>query len=202
LFSLRGEELLYDLTDYPSEVSALESRLNDEWLKCFWQFHGLIKPIGHGFTTWMPLVSDFDKPYYPIQCDFCVMISPQMFERFVLPSLDRVSRDIGCAVYHLDGPEEIRHLDMILSLEHVHAIQWTPLPQGGKQYFNDKMSLEVYRRAKAAGKKAAVFHVDPGQVADIYNAAGPDGMFILSNCKTRKEADDLIECAQNNNWIR
>ena len=33
----------------------------------------------------MPIYSE--KPYYPLQCDFSAMISPDMFEEFVLPEL-------------------------------------------------------------------------------------------------------------------
>jgi 5-methyltetrahydrofolate--homocysteine methyltransferase len=156
LFSLRGEDLLVDLIECPEKVIALQNHLDDEFLQYFWHLYNLIKPTGCGHTTWMPIVSPPDKPYYSIQCDFSVMISPQMFERFVLPSLDRVSREVGCGIYHLDGPGEIPHLDMLLSLEHVHAIQWTALPQGNViQDFADELSLDIYRRTLAAGKKGS-----------------------------------------------
>ncbi|MCL2362135.1 MAG: hypothetical protein FWC73_10020 [Defluviitaleaceae bacterium] len=85
------------------------------------------------------------------------------------------------------------------SLKHIHAIQWTPLPRvkdisraTPKDFdFADEMSLDVYRRAKAAGKKVAIFHVDPPQVEKIYNAVGSDGIFVLAESPTRKGADEL-----------
>jgi len=205
LFSLRGEELLMDLIDYPEEVLALQSRLDDEFMKYCKTLCGIIRPTGCGFTSWMPLLRD--EPYYPIQCDFSVMISPAMFEEFAMPSLDRISREVGCGVYHLDGPEQIQHLDMILSLSHVHAIQWVPLPmqlEGSDrvmQYFNDAVSLDLYRRCLAAGKKLILYGVNPGQIASIFSNVGTDGIYIITNCPSRKDADALIGQARNE-WIR
>jgi 5-methyltetrahydrofolate--homocysteine methyltransferase len=204
LFSLRGEELLMDLMDYPDEIKALQYHLDTAWIDYFWHLEKMTRAANCGFTTWMPIVSD--KPYYSIQCDFSVMISPAMFEEFVLPPLQRISKEVGCTIYHLDGPEEIKHLDMLLTIENLHAIQWTPVPRAqpdgsSKFFFNDEMSLGVYRRAKAAGKKVAIFHVDSDQVQSIYEAVGTDGVFILSNCKTRKEADDLVDAAKHRRWV-
>ena len=202
LFSLRGEELLMDLIEYPEEVIKLENHLDDEFLKYARTLFEIVKD--KGYTSWMPLVSD--APYYPLQCDLSVMISPAMFEKFVLPSLDRVSKEIGNSIYHLDGPEEIAHLDMLLSLKHFHAVQWVPLPNplptgGALQYYNDELSFGVYRRCLKAGKKVVLLGVSPSQVADIYNNVGTDGVYILTHCPSRKEADQLIEHA-NNNWLK
>jgi len=207
LFSLRGEELLTDMYDYPDEIIKMQEHLDNEFLTYFNYLNKIIEPANCGYTTWMPLVSDF--PYYSIQCDFSAMISPAMFEKFALPSLDKVSTKIGCAIYHLDGPDEIPHLDMLLSCKHIHAIQWTPLPKvkdtstaTPKDFdFADEMSLDVYRRAKAAGKKVAIFHVDPSQVEKIYEGAGSDGIFILAESPTRKGADELIADARRH-WLK
>ncbi len=128
------------------------------------------------------------------------------FEKFVLPALERVSSQIGRAIYHLDGPEEIRHLDMILSLPRVHAIQWVPVPtnryKGVTQDFCDKISLDIYRRTLAAGKKILLAGgVAPCQVAEIFNATGGDGVFIQTQTQTRKEAEELIALARRE-WIK
>jgi 5-methyltetrahydrofolate--homocysteine methyltransferase len=137
------------------------------------------------------------------------MISPGMFERFVLPSLEKVSAAIGRSIYHLDGPEEIQHLDMLLAMPYVNAIQWVPLPQPPTaarpyplQNFADKMSLEVYRRCLAAGKKVVLTGVNPAQTAEVFGALGGDGVFISTHCPTRSEADALINHAHRQGWVR
>ena len=206
LFSLRGEDLLMDLIEAPEAVLAAQEQLDREFLSFFDTLTGLIRPTGCGFSNWIPLVSDV--PWYPLQCDLSVMISPAMFERFVLPSLAKVAHVIGRAVYHLDGPGEIQHLDMLLSLPEVHAIQWVPLPSavlpgvpGRCQDFADAMSLNLYRRVLAAGKKMVLLGVQPQQIPAIFGAVGSDGIYVQTHCATRQEADDLLGRARRD-WLR
>ena len=206
LYSLRGEDLLSDFIEYPDEVMAMQTFLDDEFLACFQNLKDLIKPSGTGYSGWFPLISD--EAWYPIQCDLSVMISTDMFEKFVLPSLDRISAEIGQSIYHLDGPGEVKHLDMILSLPHVHGIQWVPLPETKSddphyyfQNFADKLSLDIYRRTLDAGKKVTLFGVPPELVPVIFNEVGCDGVYIATRCTTRKEAEELGIYAQKN-WLR
>jgi 5-methyltetrahydrofolate--homocysteine methyltransferase len=206
LFSLRGEDLLADMLEYPETVQAAEDKLDDAFIEYFRYLTDIIKPTGCGFTGWIPIIND--NPWYPLQCDMSVMLSPKQFEKFVLPSLDKVDRAIGQSVYHLDGPEEIRHLDMLLSLKNVHAVQWVPLPThnipGTTHYiqnFADEMSLDVYRRSLAAGKKVVLYGTRPDQLQTIFDAVGTDGIFIQTWCNTRKEADEFIEDAKKE-WIK
>ena len=206
LFSLRGEELLSDFLDYPDKVLAAQAQLDDLFIDWFDELCGIIEPTGCGYTGWIPTIHD--DPWYPLQCDMSVMISPKMFEKFVLPSVDKVSTAIGQSIFHLDGPGQFRHLDMLLSLKYIHAIQWVPLPDteiGNPDYyfqdFADELSLAIYKKTLAAGKKLALLGVWPHQIPVIYNEVGTDGVFIQTVCKTRKEADDLIDCAKKN-WIK
>jgi len=206
LYMLRGSELLEDLIDYPNEVSTALEKLDNDFIDLFTTLCDIIGPTDCGYTGWMPVISDV--PWYPLQCDISVMISPEMFECFVLPSLDRISSVTGQSIYHLDGPGQIRHLDMLLSLKYIHAIQWVPLPAAivGSQglvnrSFIDKMSLDIYNRVLAAGKKLVLLGVEPSQVPVIFSEVGCDGVFIQANCKTRRDADELVAYAQKN-WIR
>jgi len=206
LYSLRGEDILADLIEYPNEVMAAEEQLNREFVKYFNELTNIIAPSGCGYSGWIPVISD--EPWYPIQCDMSVMISPKMFEKFVLPSLDYVSTAIGQSIYHLDGPEQMPHLDMLLSLKHVHAIQWVPLTysltkdgQSNFRDYADEVSIEVYRRSLAAGKKVVILGAPANQVPLIYDRVGCDGVFIQTYCGTRKEADELIDFARKN-WLK
>ena len=206
LFSLRGEELLVDMIENPEVVRQAEKQLDKAFIAYFNELTDLIRPSGCGYSGWIPMVHD--KPWYPLQCDLSVMISPDMFESFILPSLDFVSSAIGEAIYHLDGPEEIKHLPMILSLPHVHAIQWVPLPKADKnsqgkmiQRFDDSLSLELYQQIIKAGKKVVLLGVRPEQIPTIFNQTGSDGVYIQTHCASRQEADSLIETASKN-WLK
>ena len=61
-----------------------------------------------------------------LQSDFSYMISPRMFERLILPDLTACCEALEYAFYHLDGKGEIKHLDMLLSIERLRGIQWIP----------------------------------------------------------------------------
>ena len=102
-----------------------------------------------------------------------------------------------------DGPVRSAH-DMLLSAH--SPIQWVPLPDeidDPAYYFQDcrQMSLNVYRRTLAAGRKVVLCGVQPFQVPQIFSAVGCDGVFIQTGCPTRREADDLIALARKE-WIR
>ena len=206
LFSLRGEEMLMDLLEYPEEILAAEAKLDDAFIEYFNFLTDIIKPNNIGYTGWMPVAHN--KPWYPIQCDASVMISPKQFEKFVLPSLDKVSTAVGETIYHLDGPGQIRHLNMLLSLKHVHAIQWVPLPTLPKpdgyfdQNFIDEMSIDFYRRVLAAGKKVVLYGIVPNQIQKLFDIMGSsDGFFIQTYTPTRKAADEMVAHAEKT-WVR
>ena len=61
-----------------------------------------------------------------IQCDFSVMISPEMYQEFVLPLVTNHAQGLDVAYYHLDGEDAVRHLDMIASVDEIRLIQWVP----------------------------------------------------------------------------
>lgn len=203
--SLRGsQDLLMDLVDYPEEIAAFSDQVD----RCFMEyFNEQTQWIGDaGYTGWIPLVHN--KTWYPLQCDFSAMISPKMFERLVLPSLDRVSSQMGTAVYHLDGPGEIVHLDMILSVPNIHAIQWVPLPDvhlekgAYHQCFDDAMSLDIYRRVLKAGRKVVLCGVPAYQIENIFREVGSDGIFIFGGGVNNQEAKDLIDKLCRDGWLR
>lgn len=60
------------------------------------------------------------------QCDFSCMISPAMFQEFVIPYLQREMQRLDAVEYHLDGPGAIKHLPALCGLEELSLIQWVP----------------------------------------------------------------------------
>ena len=208
LASLRGnQDLLMDVIDYSDEIAAVCHRIDELFIEYFNEQAGWLREAGVGFTNWIGLVHE--KTWYPLQCDFSTMISPAMFEKLVLPSLEYTSSQMDTSLYHLDGPEEIRHLDMILSVPNIHSIQWVPLPgtllpNGSTQrHFDDEESIEVYRRTLSAGKKLVLLGVPPHQITDIYRAVGTsDGIFISTDCSDYDDAKDLVDSLRRDGWIR
>ncbi|MBD3320018.1 MAG: hypothetical protein GF350_02880 [Chitinivibrionales bacterium] len=54
------------------------------------------------------------------------MISPDMFEKFGMPSLRAQVDCLNAAEYHLDGPGALQHIEQICSIDKISVIQWQP----------------------------------------------------------------------------
>jgi hypothetical protein len=65
-----------------------------------------------------------------------------------LPGIVRECRFYERSIYHLDGPGALRHLESILSIPELNALQW--VPGAGRENFSQW--VQVYRQVQAAGK--------------------------------------------------
>jgi 5-methyltetrahydrofolate--homocysteine methyltransferase len=119
-----AEHLLLDLYDHPDQVKRLLWESHDAWWQCFRLFTDLNGSRNPGFSCWTPLLSS--KSYYMLQCDFCYMIGPDMFDEFVWPELLASAQKLDRAFYHMDGEGQLAHLNTLLSSPAVRGIQWVP----------------------------------------------------------------------------
>lgn len=140
-----GEQLLLDLYDNPDEVKRLAWEAHEAWWRCFDALNESLRP-NPGYTGWAPIFSE--EPYYMLQCDFCYMIGPEMFDEFVKPELQASCRRLKNAFYHLDGVGQLPHLDSLLSIPELKGVQW--VPGSGKP--GTSHWPEVYRKIRKAGK--------------------------------------------------
>ena len=196
LASLRGtNELLYDLCDEPDEVKALRDELAPLWAAYFREQSDRLMREQGGMTSWMPIWSD--EAYYPLQCDFCAMISPDMFREFILPDLCGQTELMPRSIYHLDGPREIPHLDMLLSLPRLNAIQW--VPGSGQPGYADPCWYGLYRRIQEAGKGLILLGVAPWELEPILRNVSGRGLFIQTWSGSREQSEDMIRLAEKLN---
>lgn len=119
-----GENLLFDLYDYPEEVIRLSRELYEIWHVIYREFAKALNAEEFGYTDWGSIYSR--ESSYTIQCDFCYMIGEEMFHQFVYEDLKRYCLDLKRTVYHLDGPGEVKHLPDILKIKELGAVQWIP----------------------------------------------------------------------------
>ena len=185
-----GEDLLYALYDSPEEIKRLSGEIHEAWFEAFDYFGGLL-PENHGFSAWDGTFSV--QPYYMLQCDFCYMISPEMFGEFVLPELRQSCKRLERSFYHLDGKGELPHLPQLLEIEELDGIQWVPGAGNGTPLD----WLDVYRMIAATDKKMWVgFDGDFDRLARLIEAVGRPELFEIhgSVLETREaELRDFIE---------
>lgn len=141
-----SEKLLLDLYDYPNEVKRLTWEAHELWWRYFDEFNSILQPVNPGYSAWAGIFSE--KPHYMLQCDFCYMIGPEMFDEFVKPELAATCKRMPHAFYHLDGVGELPHLDSMLAIPELRGIQWVP----GSNAPDWKHWPEVYRKIRDAGK--------------------------------------------------
>lgn len=191
LASLRGtENLLEDLLEEPAWVAAKVEEIDAVWIACFEHLrpHLVDTQGGNAFSAF--------AVYGPgrtakIQCDISALIGPAHFERFVVPSLTRQCAHLDYSIFHLDGSDCLQHLDHLLAIDRLKAIEWTPdpkVPSGG-----DPCWYPLYRRILAAGKAVQAIGLRAEEVIPLLDAVGTRGVYAMPNFRQAEEARRLEE---------
>jgi hypothetical protein len=145
------ENLLMDLIDAPEEVERVIWKVKDAWCDCYDRLEAIIRTKCRGTVPWARTWSP--KRTYMLQCDFCYMISPAMFKRFVQPELAAVCDTLDHGFYHLDGPGALPHLDLLIEIESLRGIQWV----SGAGSADAATWLDVLKRIRDGGKLCQIF---------------------------------------------
>lgn len=192
LAEIRGNEnLLIDMLDEPEFIHEAQGKIFEVWKETQKKFRSTLAENNGGGSSigWMQLWCPGST--VQLQCDFSVMVSPSAFEEFALPELIRSSEVFDHCVYHLDGIEQIRHLDMILSVKGISAIQWTPVAAQPKTSEN----IEVLQKIQKAGKGLVLFP-DAAEVPFLLENLSSKGLhMMIGDVKNREEAEELEKLA-------
>ena len=124
-----------------------------------------------------------------LQSDISVMLSNDIFREFELPELIRCASRQDYNLYHLDGAEQLRHLDDILAIDNIQMIQWVSVA-GQPNYMH---RFDVFKKIQASGKSLLINEVKPQDVQAILSELSSKGLFLLTRTDTQEEAEDLIE---------
>jgi hypothetical protein len=189
LVTLRGNDrMLTDLIDCPKIV---KEKL--EWVKGFLEKYydvlfDIIYPELDSTVTW--LGSYYEGRTVTLQCDFSCMISEKMFQEFFLPIVQYQASKFDRVCYHLDGPGAIRHLDALLAVPEIHAIQW--VPGAGAPPMAEW--IDLLKRIQDGGK-AVHASCKPEEVEPITRALKPEGLCIGTYALNKEHADQLLKKA-------
>ncbi len=157
--AMRGsQEMCYDLLDYPDEVKAYIAQVDEMYFKYYDPFYNIIK-AGDGSSTYTAFNIWGPGKTAKIQCDFSALMSPTQFREFIQGSLRKQAEKLDNVVYHLDGADAIRHLDAILEIDAINAIQWTS-GAGKEDGINEIWMEPIYDKVTAAGKSLLIYGED------------------------------------------
>jgi len=173
LLNLRGSsELCMDAIAQPERIREAVDALYPAWHKAFAELYcAAVSRHGAGLVHWLTLWSD--KPYVVPACDFNFLIGPAEFESLFLPDIARQCATVGRAVFHLDGPGAARHIDALLEVPQLDAIQFTP----GAGTPSALPWIDMFRKIQARGRSLLVF-VPAGEVLELCEALSPKGLAL------------------------
>ena len=190
---MRGTgELCMDLVEKPDEAKKARDSIMDVLYRCYDELYNITYENCQGSTHWLNLWAP--GKHLILQCDFSTMISPRMFEEFFLPEIQNHCKFFEYPIYHLDGPDEIKHLDMLLEIKELKAIQWVPTPGQG----DPRMWMPMFKKIQTAGK-SLYFELNPWcgssykDIEYVLQELSPKGLFLDTSCETEEEARWLLK---------
>lgn len=116
---LGTENLCYELCDNPELVKKLTWKLCDCFFPVFDFYKKKLKDMPS--CTWMGI--PFEGTMHIPSCDFSSMLSDRMFEEFALPCIQKEVSAFDYNIFHLDGPGVAKHIDSILDIDGIGAVQ-------------------------------------------------------------------------------
>ncbi len=160
LASLRGpQELCYDMVDCPEDVEVGIQKIDE----LYFQYYDVLRDfVAERDGTVCYTVFNILGPgrVAKIQCDYSALISPSMYRDLIVPSLRKQCRNLTHSMYHLDGPDAIKHVDALMTIDELKALQWTcgaGQPDGASERW-----FPIYDKVRDAGKSLWIQLYDGG----------------------------------------
>jgi len=180
-----SEETLIAMAERPADVERIARQLTDLSLDLYDEVDALTGAQDGSFD-WLSLWAP--GRMWTLQSDLCCMLSPAMFERFVLDELRREAEHVEHSFYHLDGPGAITHLDALLGIRALDGIQWVP----GAGASGDPLDwIPLFRRVQAAGKKLLIY-CPPDRVEPLLDRISREGVCLTIGCPDQPAAEAML----------
>ena len=201
LAALRGpQNLCVDIMDSPDTVKKLNNQINSLYFKYYDAFYDIVKqPDGvcsyTAFHIWGP------GKVAKTQCDFNVLLSPDQFNEFVLPGTMAQCAQLDYSVFHVDGPDALRHVDSLCTVKDLNALQWT-CGAGQPDGVNERWYAPIFEKA-AKANKSTLSSIHDGDINDwianvdkLVNTFGTSGLYLSFPTMSMENANRLIDHAE------
>jgi hypothetical protein len=182
------DKLCVDLIENPERVKkATHHILHDVYAPCYAQVRSIIAEHSEYVSDWLGLIATGRHDI--VQCDFCALVSTKHFAEFCLPDIAAQCRMLDTSIFHLDGPGAVHHLDTLLEIGALDAIQWTP----GAGQAPAVAWLPMLKKVQQAGKSLWI-NSPPEDVPGIMQSLSPRGLLIAIDgvFASDSEADSFI----------
>ena len=193
LAAIKGtDKVLLDTVMQPEVLEHQMQQINDIYFHVFDELYDIIREGDEMafcyFSSWAP--GKMSK----LQSDISTMISVDDYRRFVQPFIREQCQKIDYTLYHLDGVGAMHHLDALLEIEELNAIQWTPgvgEPQGGSPKWYD-----LYKKILAGGKSIMVCWVTLDELKPLLDNIGGEGVHIEMDFHNEREVEQALRIVE------
>lgn len=175
--------LLMSLSDDPEGVEEVLEIMHKVWHKAYADHFDIVsKDTGLSAFTHYNTVGKGATSI--LQSDISCMLSRDMYDRFEMPFLNRQAGKLDNIIYHMDGPGADRHLDSILTIDKLTAVQWVP---GEGNPGNSAECWEpIYDKITKAGKGLYVF-LEAWEIADFVDKYRDNKILIRTLAKDEED---------------
>jgi corrinoid protein of di/trimethylamine methyltransferase len=193
LAAIKGtDKVLLDTVMQPEVLEHQMQQINDIYFHVFDELYDIIREGDEMafcyFSSWAP--GKMSK----LQSDISTMISVDDYRRFVQPFIREQCQKIDYTLYHLDGVGAMHHLDALLEMEELNAIQWTPgvgEPQGGSPKWYD-----LYKKILAGGKSIMACWVTLDELKPLLDNIGGEGVHIEMDFHNEREVEQALRIVE------
>ena len=193
LAAIKGtDKVLLDTVMQPEVLERQMQQINDIYFRVFDELYDIIREGDEMafcyFSSWAP--GKMSK----LQSDISTMISVDDYRRFVQPFIREQCQKIDYTLYHLDGVGAMHHLDALLEIEELNAIQWTPgvgEPQGGSPKWYD-----LYNKILAAGKSIMACWVTLDELKPLLDNIGGEGVHLEMDFHNEREVEKAMRIVE------
>lgn len=167
-----SDRVMMDMYTGADYILPSLDKIQAGWESMYNDIYEIIKDNNQGgsgvgwMRTWAPGKNG------QLQVDMSVMFGADMYEKYALPELEKQAKFFDNAIYHLDGQEQVRHLDHILSVKDIKAIQWQNV--AGQPSCVEH--IDSLKKIQAAGKSLLLFLNTPADIKPLMENLSSKGL--------------------------
>ena len=185
-----SEQLCVDLYECPDKVKEISGLACDSFPFVLEHFSKSL--AGFPSVSWLgiPAMQTMHIP----SCDYSSLISTAQFEEFCLPSILREVKMAPYQIFHMDGRGVARHLEILLSIPEINAIQWVQGAGRDESIFD---WIPLIKRIQTSGK-GIVVNLKKNELSRFMTEVKPKGIFLNVEA-TPQEQPDILHSIRG--WI-
>ena len=186
---LRGgpDQAALDLLENPAGVKKAMAKLYRVWEEIYDDYCAIVRDSQAGTSSWMNIWAP--GKMFPVQNDFSCLVSGKMYREFFLEELVAEIDHLDYSIYHLDGTEALQHLDILLDIPKLSAIQWV----SGAKYSGAGIErwIPLFQKIQAR-KKAIVVYPSLKEIPLVLEKLKPEGLLVQVGCGSEEEARQVL----------